>query len=77
MPIIPFKAMPVIYRAIGSGGDYAAFITDVRGDEVSLATFPPGGGLVPLSRIKFVPYPLDTDTGVCFPAPNPNDPVRK
>lgn len=52
LSIEPYKSMPVIYAAIG-GSDYAAMITDVRPEGVSLVTFPPGGAFTHVTRVPF------------------------
>ena len=48
----PYKSMPVVYRAIG-GSEYAAIVTDVRPEGVTLTTFLPGGALQSLTRVPF------------------------
>lgn len=66
----PYKGQHAIYRAIGGANpsEYAAIITDVRPEGVCLTTFPPGGGSVYLSGVRYVPYAIDVDRAVCFPA---------
>lgn len=56
---VPYVSMPVVYRAIG-GSEYAALITDVRPEGVSLATFLPGSvSATAVTRIPFKTSPTD------------------
>ncbi len=72
----PYKSQPVIYRAHG-GIEYAAIITEVRPDGVSLTTLPPGGGSLDLTRIRYVDPWLSVDGDcVCYPG-KPDDVLRK
>lgn len=49
----PYVSMPVVYRAVG-GSEYAAIVTDVRPEGVSLVTFMPGSAsATAVTRIPF------------------------